>query len=76
MRIEVGDIAHIVFLDHAEGDKEIKFELFGRIHKKDRKTVTVICWGYVSDEQIDDNVHCYTILRSTILEYHKLKKSR
>lgn len=73
---QVGDIARIVFLDHAEGDAAIKFEVFGRIAAKDRKMLMVICWGYVDSDQLDDNVHSYAILRSTILEYDRLGKKR
>ena len=75
IQVEVGDVIRIVFLDHSEGTVEQKFELFGRVHSKDRKMICVVCWGYADDQaNIDDNTHCYTILRSTIIECDKLRK--
>ena len=69
----IGDIVHVVFLDHAEGEREICFEVFGRVAKKDRTKLVLVCWGYIEADQIDDNVHCYTILKSAITQIKKLK---
>jgi hypothetical protein len=33
----------------------------------------LVCWGYIEADQIDDNVHCYTILKSAITQIKKLK---
>jgi hypothetical protein len=71
--IAIGDILHVTFLDHAEGHNEICFEVFGRVAFKDRTKIVIVCWGYIEADQIDDNVHCYTILRSAITAVKKLK---
>jgi hypothetical protein len=75
VRINVGDIVRVVFMDHAQGEEALEFEVFGRVYSKDRKNIHVVCWGYaaVADREVDDNVHSYTIVRATIKTLEKLK---
>jgi len=62
----VGDVVQVRFLDHAEGASHIFFEIFGRVLRKDRRTLVIACWKYADSNEIDDNTVCYTILRASI----------
>ncbi len=76
-RFEVGDVVEIEFLDHAEGDREICFTVFGRVVGKDRKKVVVACWVYQdATEPHDENSTMFTILRSTIRNLWKLNRKK
>lgn len=67
---QVDDLVHIIFLDHAEGDKPMRFECIGRLFKKTRWAYSVRCWGYVSDvDRAGDragNETDYTIVKRAI----------
>lgn len=70
-RPQVGDIVHIVFLDHAEGDDPMRFEVFGRIYKITRWAYSVRTWGYVSDvdragDSRTDNENVYSIVKKAV----------
>lgn len=65
----VGDIVHIVFLDHVEdGDEPIEFEVFGRVIKKDPIFINVGSWLYTQEENCieDSNIKTWCIVSSTI----------
>ncbi len=77
MKFTVGDIVEVVFLDHAEGDEEIRFVVYGRVKEKNRTKIVVDCWTYAEDtNERDDNIHSYTILRSAIKEIYRLVRKR
>jgi len=59
----------VVFLDHVEdGDEPIKFEVFGRVIKKDRTSINVGSWLYIQGDNIidDPNIKSWCIVNSTI----------
>lgn len=72
----LGDVVQVRFLDHAEGDRHIFFEIFGRILRKDRRTLVIACWKYADSDEIDDNVVCYTILRAGIRSIDILERKQ
>ncbi len=75
--VRSGDVVEVVFLDHAEGDNEILFVVYGRVKEKDRTKIVVDCWTYVDqDAERDENIHSYTILRSAIKEMYLLSRKR
>jgi hypothetical protein len=64
----LGDVVRVVFDDHAVGEQHIVFEVFGRVLRKDRRSLVIACWKYAdSDEHEQDaNVTAYTILRAAV----------
>lgn len=72
--MKVGKIYRITFLDHVEGgDAPQKFELFGRVAKLRKKSVTIVSWAYPgSTELCDDNTNHFCILRSAITRVDEL----
>ena len=74
----MGDRVEIVFLDHAEGDEAMLFEVFGRLYKSTRWSYSVRCWGYVNEldrakDGRSDNETDYTIVKKAIESIKVLK---
>ena len=78
-RPQVGDIAEVVFYDHAENSKDaLRFEVFGRLIQVTRKAYIVRSWGYV--DEVDragdgntDNENTYAIVKSAVESLRVLK---
>lgn len=65
--MEKHDIVHIRFLDHVQdGSKPIEFEVFGRIARINKTSVTVLTWGYPNKLKKNENTNYFTIVRSCI----------
>jgi hypothetical protein len=65
---DLGDVVRVVFDDHAEGENHVVFEAFGRVLRKDRRSLVIACWKYADgdvDEE-DRNMTVYTILRAAV----------
>ena len=71
-RPSVGDIVHVVFLDHAENSQDVLlFEVIGRLSAITKKGYTVRCWGYVKDldragDQNVENETSYAIVKAAV----------
>ncbi len=78
-KINVGDIVHVTFLDHAENSKKaMLFEAIGRVTKITRQEYVLHFWSYVHeiDRAVDDNKdneNYFAIVRKAILTIRKLK---
>ncbi len=78
-KINVGDIVHVTFLDHAENSKKaMLFEAIGRVTKITRQEYILHFWSYVNeiDRAVDDNKdneNYWAIVRKAILSIRKLK---
>ncbi len=56
----------VVFDDHSEGEQHIVFEVFGRVLRKDRRSLVIACWKYADNNDQDENMTAYTILRAAV----------
>jgi len=56
----------VVFDDHSEGEQHIVFEVFGRVLRKDRRSLVIACWKYADNDDQDENMTAYTILRAAV----------
>lgn len=56
----------VVFDDHSEGEQHIVFEVFGRVLRKDRRSLVIACWKYADNDEQDENMTAYTILRAAV----------
>jgi hypothetical protein len=76
---KVGDIARVVFLDHCDSDDEpCEFEVFGRILKSDKTSITLGSWIFTHERNRadDDNITCSCIVRSAIKSIEKLNTKK
>jgi hypothetical protein len=62
----LGDVVRVVFDDHSEGEQHIVFEVFGRVLRKDRRSFVIACWKYADNDDQDENMTAYTILRAAV----------
>jgi|694.fasta_scaffold00823_24 hypothetical protein len=62
----LGDVVRVVFDDHSEGEQHIVFEVFGRVLRKDRRSLVIACWKYADNNDQDENMTAYTILRAAV----------
>jgi hypothetical protein len=62
----LGDMVRIVFDDHSEGEQHIVFEVFGRVLRKDRRSIVLASWKYADSAEVDENICQWTILRAGI----------
>lgn len=62
----LGDMVRIVFDDHSEGEQHIVFEVFGRVLRKDRRSIVLASWKYADSVEVDENICQWTILRAGI----------
>ena len=75
----VGDIVHIVFLDHAENARDaLRFEVIGRISSITKLAYMVRAWGYDNDvdraaDANPSNENWYAIVKSAIESIKVLK---
>ena len=73
----VNDLVLIEFLDHAEGDDLMRFEVIGRLTKITKQSYTVGCWLYTCPIQkatmSPTNEHGYTIARGVVESIKCLK---
>lgn len=79
-KIEVGDVVHCVFWDHAQDAKDaLRFEIFGRVTDITRKAYRIHYWQYVdevdraADGNRKENEDCYCIVKSAIETIKRLK---
>ena len=76
---QIGDVVHIVFLDHAENSEDaIRFEVIGRLFEKTRWAYKVRCWGYVNDvdragDSRTDNENWFSIVKKAVESIKVLK---
>ena len=70
-----GEIWAITFLDHVEdGKKPLKFEVFGRVMRVGKRSVTLASWDYVGGKGRDRaNMKTFCLLLSTILDAQRLR---
>jgi len=68
----LGDVVRVVFDDHSEGEQHIVFEVFGRVLRKDRRSFVIACWKYADNDDQDENMTAYTILRAAVKFIHIL----
>lgn len=69
----IGDMVRIVFDDHSEGEQHIVFEVFGRVMRKDRRSIVLASWKYAESSEVDENICQWTILRAGIRYIDVLK---
>ena len=78
-RPSVGDVVHIVFLDHAENSKDaLEFEVYGKLFEITKSAYKVRVWGYVNDvdratDNNTDNENHYAIVKRAVKEMRVLK---
>jgi len=70
-----GEVWAVTFLDHVEdGKKPLKFEVFGRVMRVGKRSVTLASWDYVAGRGRDrDNIKTFCIVQSTILDAQRLR---
>ena len=71
-----GEIWGIKFLDHVEdGKKPMTFEVFGRVVRVGKRSVTLASWDYAGGKGRDlvDNMKTFCIVLSCILEAQRLR---
>ena len=77
--IQVGDVVHCTFLDHAENSKDVMtFEVFGRISSKTRWAYQIRSWGYIDDrdrerDNNESNETWFSIVKKAIIDIRVLK---
>ena len=73
--MKAGEIWAVTFLDHVEdGKKPLKFEVFGRVMRVGKRSVTLASWDYVAGRGRDrDNIKTFCIVQSTILDAQRLR---
>ena len=75
--IRRGHIVEVDFEDHAEGQKSMRFVVYGRIISLTRKAISVECWGYRNKRAKRDlNSQTYTIVRGAIHSITRLVKHK
>ena len=70
-----GEIWGITFLDHVEdGKKPMTFEVFGRVLRVGKRSVTLASWDYAGGKGRDrDNMKTFCVVLSTILDGQLLR---
>tara|TARA_R110002094_G_scaffold137291_1_gene128854 strand:+ start:93 stop:320 length:228 start_codon:yes stop_codon:yes gene_type:complete len=70
-----GEIWGIKFLDHVEdGKRPIAFEVFGRVLRVGKRSVTLASWDYAGGKGRDlDNMKTFCIVLSTVIEAQRLR---
>tara|TARA_R110002167_G_scaffold125747_1_gene306147 strand:- start:1230 stop:1457 length:228 start_codon:yes stop_codon:yes gene_type:complete len=73
--MRTGEIWAVKFLDHVEdGKKPIAFEVFGRVMRVGKRSVTLASWDYVGGKGRDrDNMKTFCIVQSTVIEAQRLR---
>ena len=74
MHIERGMQVRIEFDDHAEGERCIRFFVYGRVARVSKKEVTIHGWAYRNRRKTaDENVQMWTLARAAIRRIVLLK---
>ena len=70
-----GEIWAVKFLDHVEdGKKPMTFEVFGRVLRVGKRSVTLASWDYAGGKGRDrDNMKTFCIVQSTVIEAQRLR---
>jgi hypothetical protein len=70
-----GEIWAVKFLDHVEdGKKPMTFEVFGRVLRVGKRSVTLASWDYAGGKGRDrDNIKTFCIVQSTVIEAQRLR---
>ena len=80
MKIKVGDIAAITFLDHAENySVPIRCIVYGRVKKMSRRAIVVCSWDFAGKPPPNsdpESVEIFTVVRSAIENIDRLVKAR
>ena len=65
----------VKFLDHVEdGKKPLSFEVFGRVMRVGKRSVTIASWDYVGGKGRDrGNIKTFCIVQSCILDAQRLR---
>ena len=73
--MKTGEIWVVKFLDHVEdGKKPLAFEVFGRVMRVGKRSVTLASWDYAGGKGRDrDNMKTFCIVLSTILDAQRLR---
>lgn len=74
MKLKLGDIVHIEFLDHCQTDDllaTMPVETFGRVAKEDSLHIWTVAWGEKAGLTSDAVTFC--TVKSTITRLRKLK---
>ena len=63
------------FLDHCEDSKKpLTFEVFGRVVRVGKRSVTLASWDYAGGKGRDrDNMKTFCVVLSTILDAQRLR---
>lgn len=78
MKVKVGDIVKVTFLDHCAiqgGDTPLvplRFETYGRVIVAHKDYLTLATWIDPAGS-VDDNTETFVILRSTIEQLRRLR---
>tara|TARA_R110002153_G_scaffold11568_2_gene44721 strand:+ start:457 stop:684 length:228 start_codon:yes stop_codon:yes gene_type:complete len=70
-----GEIWVVKFLDHVEDSKKpLTFEVFGRVLRVGKRSVTLASWDYAGGKGRDrDNIKTFCIVQSTVIEAQRLR---
>jgi len=70
-----GEIWAVKFLDHVEdGKKPMTFEVFGRVLRVGKRSVTLASWDYEAGKGRDSsNIKTFCIVKSTVIEAQRLR---
>lgn len=70
-----GEIWGITFLDHVEdGKKPMTFEVFGRVLRVGKRSVTLASWDYAGGKGRDrDNMKTFCVVLSTVIDAQRLR---
>ena len=73
--MRVGEVWVLKFLDHCEDSKKpLAFEVFGRVVRVGKLSVTLASWDYVGGKGRDvDNMKMFTLVRSCITDAQRLR---
>ena len=70
-----GEIWAVKFHDHCEDGREIAFEVFGRVVRVGKRSVTLASWDYAGGkgDRDFDNMKTFCLLFSTVIEAQRLR---
>tara|TARA_R110002110_G_scaffold9416_1_gene46297 strand:+ start:9764 stop:9991 length:228 start_codon:yes stop_codon:yes gene_type:complete len=73
--VKAGEIWAVKFLDHCEDSKKpLTFEVFGRVVRVGKRSVTLASWDYAGGKGRDrDNMKTFCVVLSTILDAQRLR---
>ena len=70
-----GEIWAVKFLDHCEDGREIAFEVFGRVVRVGKRSVTLASWDYAGGKgkRDRDNMKTFCLVLSCIIDAQRLR---